>query len=87
MSPFVETLSSCVPISADDSGTFAIYGSKKEFNYVDRTVHYSNVLVLYNRTGHVIGIYSGETVPGGNEELSDLNKIFLGLLMQPLISK
>lgn len=54
-------------------GSFAIYGSKILFDILPQ-LQYSNVLALYEN-GKVSGIYSGETVPGGDQGLKTVQAI------------
>ena len=58
-------------------GTFAIFGDHQSFD-IYFSVHYSNILVLFEE-GKVSGIYSGETVPGGDDGLQELRNNFIDL--------
>jgi hypothetical protein len=75
----VETIFRAKPIRTDawERGTFSIYGNRESFK-ISASLHYSNVIVLYEY-GKVCGVYSGETVPGGDRGLNELPNIFVDL--------
>ncbi len=54
------------------AGPIQIYGSKESLGVFP---HYSNILLLF-KDGKVCGIYSGETVPGGNDGLQEMRDRF-----------
>jgi hypothetical protein len=72
----VEKIFNATPLQSVETshGNFAIYGSFTQFDIL-RAPHYSNVLVLYEN-GRVLGIYSGESVPGGDESETELRELF-----------
>jgi hypothetical protein len=60
-----------------EAGRFAIYGSHRSLDIIP-PLHYSNVLVLY-KDGKLTGIYAGESIPGGDANLSSVRALFSDL--------
>lgn len=58
-------------------GTYRIYGAEQHLGVMPY-LHYSNVLVLFNEQG-VAGVYSGYTVPGGEQWREKLGDSFVEL--------
>jgi hypothetical protein len=77
--PEVEAIFRAKPLRSGEvqAGRFGIYGSNEMFDIVF-SLHYSNVLVLFNE-GKVIGIYSGESALGGQGWYQKLQELFVDL--------
>jgi hypothetical protein len=81
--PEIEAIFRAKPLQSGEvqAGRFEIYGSDESFDIVF-SLHYSNVMVLFNE-GKVIGIYSGESVLGGQGWYQKLQELFVDLTAPP----